>query len=104
MIENLINGNLKYKALSLNGLILLLLTYFIFHALYGDRGVIAYFKLNQRIEKSLSELEMARLERLELEHRVNLLRPQSLDTDALDEIARKTLGVSHPKEQVFGVE
>jgi cell division protein FtsB len=104
MIANLNNENIKYKTLTVNGIILLLLTYFVFHALYGDRGVIAYFKLNQRIEKSLSELEFARLERLELEHKVNLLRPQSLDADALDELARKTLGVSNPNEQVFGIE
>jgi cell division protein FtsB len=104
MLREFRNGNFKYKALTINGLIILLLTYFIFHALYGDRGILAYFKLNQKIEKSLAELESARLERLEFEHKVNLLRPQSLDIDALDELARKTLGVSNPNEQVFGAE
>ncbi len=104
MFENLNKGNLRYKAFSVNWLILLLLTYFAFHALYGERGVIAYFKLNQKIDKSLAELESARFERVSLEHRVNLLRSQSLDTDALDELARKTLGVSNPHEQVFSVE
>jgi cell division protein FtsB len=104
MLDTLINRKPNFKAFSLNWLILLLLSYFVFHALYGDRGVIAYFKLNQKIDKSLSELDIARLERVELEHRVNLLRSQSLDTDALDELARKTLGVSKPNEQMFNTE
>ena len=44
---------------------------------------------------------MLRAERLEIENRAKLLRPESLDIDMLDEKARNTLGVIAPNEQVF---
>lgn len=84
-----------------NLLIFLLLAYFIFHSIYGNRGIIAYFKLNHSLEKSFRELEDLRAERVELEHRVKLMRPDSLDKDMLDEQARSVLGVASPQEQVF---
>lgn len=85
-----------------NILISLLLVYFIFHSFYGNRGIIAYFKLNQRLEKSYSKLESLRAERIELQHRTKLLKLG--DKDMLDEKARNILGVASPGEQVFTIE
>lgn len=99
-ISHLKNLKLSRKA-TFNLLIVLLLMYFIFHSIYGNRGIIAYFKLNQKLEKSFGELEDLRAERVELEHRVQLLRPSSLDKDMIEEQARGVLGVASPKEQVF---
>lgn len=93
---------LSDKKLAFNALLLLILLYFIFHALAGNRGIIAYFKLNQQIAKSAAELDDLRAERIELEHRVKLLK-SPLDKDMLDEQARKILGVSGPNEKVFVV-
>jgi cell division protein FtsB len=44
---------------------------------------------------------MLRAERLEIENRAKLLRPESLDIDMLDEKARNILGVIAPNEEVF---
>ncbi len=85
----------------INTLLSLLLIYFVFHSFYGNRGIIAYFTLSQRLQKSYSELESLRAERVELEHKVKLLRPESLDQDMLDQEARRILGIASPKEQVF---
>ncbi len=63
--------------------------------------MLAYFKVNQRLEKSAKELEMLRADRIELEHKVKSLRSTSLDRDLLDEQARNILGVANPKEQVY---
>ncbi|KAJ6644836.1 Isoprenyl transferase, partial [Pseudolycoriella hygida] len=82
----------------LNIFLFLLLMYFVFHSIYGGRGIIAYFSLNQQLEKAYSELEMLRDERIELEHKVKLLRPESLDRDMLDQEARRVLGVALPNE------
>ena len=40
-------------------------------------------------------------ERLALEHRVQLLRPESVDPDLLEEQARARLGLSEPDEVVI---
>lgn len=91
----------NHKRLLINSLLSLLLIYFIFHSFYGNRGIIAYFTLSQKLEKSYSELESLRAERVELEHKVKLLRPESLDQDMLDQEARRVLGIASPKEKVF---
>ncbi len=87
-----------------NFVIFSLLIYFVFHSIYGNRGMLAYFKINQRLEKSYKELEILRANRIESEHKVKLLRSNSLDKDLLDEQARNILGVANPKEQVFSRE
>jgi cell division protein FtsB len=80
---------------------LLMLMYFVFHSIYGDRGIIAYFKLQSDLKNSHMELEKLRAERLEIENRIVLLRPNSLDKDMLDEKVRNVLGLSAPKEKIF---
>lgn len=89
------------KKIIFNIFLFLLLSYFIYHSIYGSRGIIAYFSLNHQLEKTYTALEIVRDERIELEHRVKLLRPESLDRDMLDQEARRVLGVAMPNEQVF---
>ncbi len=89
------------KKLIFNGFLFLLLIYFVYHSFYGNKGIIAYFSLNQQLETAYISLESVRDERIELEHRVKLLRPDSLDKDMLDQEARRVLGVAMPNEQVF---
>lgn len=78
-----------------------MLSYFVLHSIYGSRGIIAYFKLNQQLAKADIELENLRAERVIIAHRVKMLRPESLDKDLLDEQTRHILGVASVKEQVF---
>lgn len=99
-MRQLLRNILSDKKIAFNALLFLILVYFIFHALAGNRGIIAYFKLNQQIEKLTTELDSLRAERIELEHKVNLLK-SPLDKDMLDEQARKILGVSKPNEKIF---
>lgn len=76
----------------------LLIVYFGYHAIEGDRGLFAYLRLNQEIRKAEVTLDLIRAERKDLEHRVNLMRAGSLDRDMLDEQARATLGLGRPDE------
>ncbi|PCJ29631.1 MAG: hypothetical protein COA94_00865 [Rickettsiales bacterium] len=92
--------NFTRKTLS-NALILLMLLYFVFHSIYGSRGILAYFTLQAELESSHKKLELLRAERLEVENRTKLLRPGSLDRDMLDEKTRNVLGLSSPKEKLF---
>jgi cell division protein FtsB len=89
------------KKAAFNIMILLMLLYFVFHSIYGSRGVIAYFKLQAELESAHNKLNMLRAERLEIENKAKLLRPGSLDIDMLDEKARNILGIVSPNEQVF---
>lgn len=87
------------KKLVFNVIISLLLVYFVFHTIYGNRGLLAYFKVNQKLDKSYEELKTLRSERIEHEHKVKLLKEG--DKDLIDEKARNILGVANPNEQVF---
>ena len=72
-----------------------------YHTVQGDRGLAACLQLSQKIERTTVELEAARVPRMELEHRVSLLRSDGLDRDMLDERARAVLGLAHPDDIVF---
>lgn len=77
------------------------LVYFAFHVVQGDRGLLAWWHLRHEIVKSESELQAVSSQRAELEHRVALLRPESLDPDMLEERARLMLNVGRPNERVI---
>ena len=78
-----------------------LICYFCYHIISGGRGILAYFKLNSQISTLHSELEMVRAERLTIEHKANLLKPDSLDLDLLEEQAKTILGYAKPQETLF---
>jgi cell division protein FtsB len=44
---------------------------------------------------------MVRAERLTIEHNANLLKPDSLDLDLLEEQAKTILGYARPQEHLF---
>ena len=69
-----------------------MLVYFGYHAVQGDRGLIAWWSLRYEIDKADAQLTLVTAEKQALERRVALLRPQSLDTDMLAERAHLMLG------------
>jgi cell division protein FtsB len=75
--------------------------YFAYHAIHGDRGLIALARLQNEIQQAEGVLEETRGERERVEHRASLLRPDNLDPDMLDERARAMLNFSHPDEIVI---
>jgi len=75
--------------------------YFAFHAVEGERGLRAYFALNLQTELVREERDALRHDRKTIERRVNLLKPESLDLDMLDERARKVLNKVHEDDFVI---
>ena len=78
--------------------------YFVYHAVQGERGVLAWVRLQQDlavVEETRDELVA---ERKTLERRVSLLRPDSLDPDLLEERARVMLNYARPDEVVIPLE
>jgi cell division protein FtsB len=75
--------------------------YFAYHSIQGDRGLVAWMRLNEHIEIARAEVAGLQAERVALERRVSLLRPDSLDRDLLDEQARIVLNFARPGEVVI---
>jgi cell division protein FtsB len=79
----------------------LILAYFIFHIITGERGLLSNQDLNQEIfEKKLILLQLIK-ERKVLEERINKISLGNLDQDLLDEIVRRDLGFSEQGEKVL---
>lgn len=77
-----------------------LVSYFVYHVIHGDRGLIAWRGFEQRVASAGIELREICDERKTLENRVGLLRPESLDPDMLDEWSRRILNFGHRDETV----
>jgi cell division protein FtsB len=79
----------------------LLLAYFSYHMVQGQQGVLSLLHLQSKVEKAETLHASVREERLELEARVALLRPDNLDPDMIEERARVMLNFAHPNEIVI---
>ena len=90
-----------YRIFLLSLLLGSLLIYFTYHTFFGKRGYIAKNILESEIVQIHNDLEIARDTRVEIEHNVKLLRPNSLDPDMLEEQAKKILGYAGKKEKVI---
>lgn len=78
-----------------------LVLYFGYFAINGNHGLLAWLRLQHEIEATQVDLDRLQAERMPLEHRVRLLRPESVDPDLLEEQARARLGLAEPDEVVI---
>ena len=78
----------------------LLLCYFAVHAFYGPRNFAHRDFLAAQAQKFSLDLDAIATKRKALEDRVVLMRPDSIDPDLADELARKTLNFANPSEIV----
>ena len=76
------------------------LGYFGFHAMNGELGVVGRAMIERQVSELEAELAVLSAQRQELQARVSLLRPESLDPDMLDERARLNLNLVHSDELV----
>ena len=75
--------------------------YFVYHAVQGDRGIIAWMQVNQQIRTAQAELTKTDTAREQMEQRVALLSNSSLDLDMLEERARVMLNFADPNDLVI---
>ena len=75
--------------------------YFAFHAIRGERGVIALRQLSHQVETARTLHYKIKSQRMELENRVSLLHPDSLDPDMLNERARIMLNYGFQNDIVI---
>jgi len=74
-------------------LFILLLSYFVFHFIEGNRGLISYFEVTSELKEKKSDLKKLELEATTLENKVNLLRDGNIDPDMLEERAKSQLKI-----------
>jgi len=74
--------------------------YFVYHAVEGDRGIMAWLRIGRELSESQTMLADVTAERQTMEHRVALLSSSSLDPDLLDERARAMLNVAEPDDRL----
>lgn len=65
--------------------------YFAFHAVFGDRGVLAYADLSEQVRDAQIRLAEAQSQREALQSDVHLLQRGSLDLNLLEERVRAVL-------------
>lgn len=99
MMNYELSRRLKTGAAPIIGL--LAICYFSYHLVQGDRGLFAYIKLQNEIQKAEATLQVTEIEKSQLEKRVKLLDTENLDLDMLEERARDVLGLAHPDEVVI---
>lgn len=77
------------------------ITYFAYHTVEGDRGLLAWWQLNRDIRVAEATLDTLQQQRDGLEQRSHLLRPDHLDPDMLEERARAMANLGHEDEFVI---
>jgi cell division protein FtsB len=75
--------------------------YFIYHSIQGDRGILAWMQLQDRLLHVQSTLKEITQAREELEEKVQDLRPESINRDLLDQQVRLQLGYTRPDEIII---
>ena len=79
----------------------ILVAYFLFHMVQGERGLFAWVQLNQQIDQKERENKHLLAERVAWENKIKLMRTDSLDADLLDERVRLMMGFSNKDEAVI---
>jgi cell division protein FtsB len=93
-------GEIRRRARHVAGPMLMVsvAVYFGYHAVEGDRGLIAWRQVTQHLKSAETAYAAVHAEREALERRVALLGADRLDPDLLDERAHIVLGFARPDE------
>ncbi len=75
-------------------------SFFFWHAVHGQRGLKAGEEYEQKLTQLKFERDLLKLQRLQLEHRLALIKGEKVDADILEDEVRKTLGRTHKNEVV----
>jgi len=72
--------------------------YFAYNLVEGDRGMLAWFRLNQDLRTAKANLALVQAERAALDRKVSNMRPEHVDPDLLDQEVRSRLDLAAPNE------
>lgn len=95
------NKRWRLRRATIPALCLAAIAYFGYHAIYGSYGLLAYGEAKERGARLQDRLDRLVAQRVQLDAKVALMRPDSLDPDMLEEQARKALGYAHPDDLII---
>jgi cell division protein FtsB len=72
--------------------------YFTYHLVAGQRGYLRLMALEHKVAEASAEYETLKLERENVETKVVMMRPGSIDRDLLEERVRYVLGYRYSDE------
>ena len=81
--------------------LLCLIGYLTWHAINGERSFSQADRLAERVVVLTAQRDEVREARLALDKRVALIRPETIDPDLLEELARTKLGFVRPNDLVI---
>jgi cell division protein FtsB len=74
--------------------------YFVYHIVQGDRSVVRLLTLGSSVESMSQKNDILQRERLLLEQKVSMMRPENINRDLLEERVRVVLGYNLGDELV----
>ena len=90
----------KLRGAALPVIYLVITAYFVWNAVQGNRGLVAYAQREDVLRRVAADRTAAMSERDAWERRVAGLRTSRLDTDTLDERSRAMLNLARPNDVV----
>ena len=91
----------RVRQVAFQALFACLVAYFCYHAVQGDRGILAWRHLQLELTEARILNQKLAAKQTALEQRIALLRPESLDPDLLEERARLMLNYGRPDEVIL---
>ena len=85
----------------INLILIFLFIYFIFHTIYGNRGIIAYYQLKKEIDNLSYQADKLSFDRIILEKQAKDLSSKNIDKDLLEQNAKKLLMFSEQDEEII---
>lgn len=101
MPKSLWRGVTAASTLSLIGVITL---FFGMNAVSGDRGLVASKALDRQIIIAREELALLQKQNAVLQHRIDLMRSDNVDSDILAETARAELGLYNADDVIISID
>ena len=83
-------------------LCLLVIAYFSYHSIWGNRGFLRLIEIRKQIETTQQLADQTTLERKNLTYKTNVLKnPKAIDMDILEEEAMRVLGQTRSNNLVI---
>jgi cell division protein FtsB len=75
--------------------------YFVWHGVHGQRGLKTGEEYEQKLSQLRLERDVLKIQRMQWEARIALIKGENIDADVLEEEARNRLGRVHKNDVVI---
>ncbi len=95
---HIVTSAIPWRRIGFAALNVCLMAYFGYNVIIGDRGLLSKWRLADEVAQLEQKFDGLKQRRAQIEQKVSLVRPESLDPDMLDERARIILNLAHPND------